>query len=200
MITKEEKLIRLFSDNNGVMRFKDILKAEYHPDIIKRLEKDGLINKFARGYYRLASYKKSPYPDIVDASLQVPRGVICLISALSYHEATNEIPGQVDMAIPAGSRAGKIEYPPVNYYRFSPEAWKAGVEEHDIEGQTIKVYSLAKTVADCYKFRNKIGENVARAALKTAVLEKAIKPDEILKYAAVCHVTDRVKQVLEAIM
>ena len=104
------------------------------------------------------------------------------------------------IAIALGAHANKIKYPPVKFYRFASKAWEAGIEEHKVEGYKIRVYSLAKTIADCFKFRNKIGVDVARDALKVAVKEKGIKPTEIIQYAKVCRVDKILKPILEAML
>jgi len=200
MSIKARKLMSFFQNHGGVVRFSAILKARFHPDSLMALEKEGKVEKIARGLYRVTNYTPGSHPDLVIASLQAPRGVICLISALSYHEATSEIPKLVDLAIPQGAHANRIKYPPVRFYRFAPKAWRAGIEEHKIEGHNIKVYSLAKTIVDCFKFRNKIGTNVARDALKTAVTEKKINPKEIMQHAKICRVDNIIKPILEAIL
>ncbi len=174
MQRKTQELINFFQSNSGVVRFSAILKAGFHPDSLSTLVKEKKVEKIARGLYRLTNYDIGDHPDVVIVSLQAPRGVICLLSALSFHEATVEIPKYVDIAIPRGTHAYRIKYPPVRFYRFDPKAWKSGIEEHKIEGYKIKVYNLAKTIADCFKFRNKIGINVAREALKIAAAEKNI--------------------------
>jgi len=142
----------------------------------------------------------SLHPDLVTASLQAPRGVICLLSALAFHEATNEIPQFVDLAIPRKTHANRIKYPPVRFYRFDDLSWEAGILEHRIEGHVIKVYCLAKTIADCFKFRNKIGIDVARNALKTALSEQNIQPKEIMHYAKICRVDGIIKPMLEVMI
>jgi predicted transcriptional regulator of viral defense system len=106
----------------------------------------------------------------------------------------------VDIAIPRNTHANRIKYPPVRFYRFAPQVWEAGIGEHKIDGHIIRVYSLAKTIADCFKFRNKIGTNVARDALKAAITEKNIKPKEIMRYAKICRVDSIIKPILEAII
>jgi len=189
-----------FQSHGGVARFSAILKAGFHPDSLSTLEKEGRVEKIARGLYRLTNYIPGSHPDLVIASLQAPRGVICLLSALSFYEATNEIPRYVDLAIPRGAHANRIKYPPVRFYRFAPKTWKAGIEKHEIEGHRIKVYSLAKTIADCFKFRNKIGIDPARDALKVAVTEKGIKLKDIMQYAKICRVDSIVKPILEAMI
>jgi len=189
-----------FQSHGGVARFSAILKAGFHPDSLSALKKEGRVEKIARGLYRVTNYTPGSHPDLVIASLQAPRGVICLLSALSFYEATSEIPRYVDLAIPQSTHANRIKYPPVRFYRFAPKTWKAGIEKHEIEGHRIKVYSLAKTIADCFKFRNKIGIDPARDALKVAVTEKGIKPKEIIQYAKICRVDNIVKPILEAMV
>jgi len=197
MEQKMTKILDYFKKNGGIIRFSSLLKAGFHPDSLRSLEKEGKVEKIARGLYRMTHYTFGPYPDLVIASLQAPKGAICLISALSFHEVTTEIPKYVDIAIPAGTRANKVKYPPVRFYRFSTKTWKAGIEVHKIEGHEIRVYNLAKTIADCFKFRNRIGINVARDALKIAVTEKGVTPQDIIKYAKICRVIRIVKPILE---
>ena len=200
MQVRTQELMSFFQSHGGVARFSAILKAGFHPDSLSTLEKEGRVEKIARGLYRLTNYIPGSHPDLVIASLQAPRGVICLLSALSFYEATNEIPRYVDLAIPRGAHANRIKYPPVRFYRFAPKTWKAGIEKHEIEGHRIKVYSLAKTIADCFKFRNKIGIDPARDALKVAVTDKGIKPKDIIQYAKICRVDSIVKPILEAMI
>ncbi len=200
MKQKTEKMFNYFKKHGGIARFSSIIKAGFHSDTLKELEKEGEIEKIARGLYRMTHYTFGPHPDLVIASLQALRGIVCLVSALFFHEATNEIPGYVDIAIPAGTRTNKIKYPPVRFYRFSVKTWNAGVEVHQAEGHKIRVYSLAKTVADCFKFRNRIGVNIAMDALKIAVTVKGIKPLEIMKYAKICRVHKIIKPMLETMI
>jgi len=200
MKKKAEELVDFFRSNSGIVRFSAILKAGFHPDSLKTLEKEKKVEKIARGLYKLTNYDFGEYPDLVIASFQAPRGVICLVSALSFHEATIEIPKYVDIAIPKGSHTYRIKYPPVRFYRFDSKAWETGVEEHKIEGYKIKIYNLAKTIADCFKFRNKIGINVARESLKVAITEKKVRVDKIMQYAKICRVDTIIKPILEAIL
>ena len=195
-----QELMTFFQSHGGVARFSAILKAGFHPDSLSALKKEGRVEKIARGLYRVTNYTPGSHPDLVIASLQAPRGIICLLSALSFYEATSEIPRYVDLAIPQGTHANRIKYPPVRFYRFAPKTWKAGIEKHEIEGHRIKVYSLAKTIADCFKFRNKIGIDPARDALKIAVTEKGIKLKDIMQYAKICRVDSIVKPILEAMI
>jgi len=195
----QKELIECFRKNNSILRFAQILRAGFHPDVLKSLEKNGRIGKISRGIYSLND-AAGVESDLVRAMLMAGKGVICLVSALSYYEATDEIPRHVDIAIRKGMWANKIEFPPVKYYQFDPKQWEAGIEEHKIEGHTIRIYSLAKTVADCFKFRSRIGTDAARAALKVAVIEKKVNALDILKYAKICRVAGIIKPLLEIII
>ena len=192
--------MNFFQSHGGVVRFSAILKAGFHPDSLVALEKRGKAEKIARGLYRVTNYTPGSHPDLVVASLQAPGGVICLLSALSFYEVTSEIPKYVDLAILQGAHANRIKYPPVKFYRFAPKAWETGIEEQKIEGHKIRVYSLAKTIADCFKFRNKIGMDIARYALKVAVTEKNIAPKKIMQYAKICRVDKIIKPILETML
>jgi len=200
MQKKKQELMKFFKINGGVVRFSAILKAGFHPDSLNILEREEKVEKVSRGLYKLRNYDIGVHPDLVMASLQAPRGIVCLLSALYFHEATIEIPKYVDMAIPYGTHAYRIQYPPVKFYRFDSKTWQAGVEVHEIKGCKIKVYSLAKTIADCFKFRNRIGINVVRESLKAAMTEKDIEPKEIMEYAKICRVDSIVKPILETIL
>ncbi len=197
MQKRTDELMNFFKENGGIARFSAILEAGFHPDSLHTLEKENKVEKISRGLYKLADYDFEEYPDLVITSLQAPRGVICLGSALSFHEATVEISSYVDIAIPIGTHAYKINYPPVRFYHFNSETWKAGIEEYIIGGNKIKVYNLAKTIADCFKFRNKIGMQIARESIKVGVTEKNVKPKEIMKYAKICRVDSIIKPILE---
>lgn len=200
MKAKTNKIEAYLQSHGGIARFSSILKAGFHPDALKNLEKAKRIEKIGRGLYRLTSYTLGSHPDYVITSLQASKGVICLLSALYFYKATTEIPRFIDIAIPSGSRANKIKYPPVKFYRFSPKAWEAGIEGYEIAGHKVRIYGLAKTIADCFKFRNKIGTDVARDAAKVAVTEKGIKPKEIMHYAKICRVDRIIKPILEAML
>ena len=195
-----KKLIEFVKGCGAIAAYADIIQAGFHKNTLISLVDKGDIEKMGRALYRLPNAPALSNPDLVTASLQVSRGVVCLLSALAFHEATDEIPGYVDLAIPRGTHANKIDYPPVRYYRFSPEAWKVGIEEHKTDGHVVRIYSLAKTVADCFKFRNKIGAPIARDALKVAVMEKRVSPKEIMYFAKICRVANIIKPILETVL
>jgi len=199
MTTTETEILQYFKKNGGVLRFTDVLRAGFHAEQLKSLFEGGRLEKIGRGIYRLADLPAPSNPDLVNVSLQVPRGVICLISALAFHGMTDEIPRHVDVAIERGTHGNKIKYPPVKYYRYSPVSWKDGIEEHKIDGYKVKIYSPAKTVADCAKFRNRLGLPVLKYALKSALFEKKVNPKDILRHSKKCRSDKVIKPMVEAL-
>src|SRR3989338_4194861 len=189
MENRLSRLTEFIRKKVGFAPYSDLIKAGFYKAIIGEALNAGQIERISRGIYGLCEPPDVSHPDFVTVSAVVPKGVICLISALSFHEVTDEIPHYTDVAIPAQSRAKEIRNLPVRFYRFSRKTWQAGIEEHHIGGCTIRVYSLAKTIADCFKFRNQIGTDVARKALKTAFEEKKATHLEIIKYFSIFQLT-----------
>jgi len=197
MDIKEKKFIEFLKKRGGMVSYKEIIKAGFNKAFLRGNLDSGRIQKIDRALYRLSNSFTLSNPDLAAVSIKVSKGIVCLLSALAFHEATSEIPQYINIAIPRGVHANKINYPPVKFYRFSFKSWEAGIEKHEIEEYQIKVYSLAKTVADCFKFRNKIGMDVAREALKIAITEKGVLPKEIMQYAEICRVDNIIKPILE---
>ena len=200
MTTKEKKFIEFLKKRGGMVSYKEIIKAGFSKAFLKDNLDSGQIQKVDRALYRLSDGFTLSYPDLVAVSIKVSKGVVCLLSALAFHEVTSEIPRYINIAIPRGAWANKINYPPVKFYHFASKAWEAGIEKQKIEGYQIKVYCLAKTIADFFKFRNKIGMDVAREALKIAITEKGVQPKEIMQYAEICRVDNIIKPILEAML
>jgi predicted transcriptional regulator of viral defense system len=200
MSTRKKELIQFLKKTGGMASFSQINEAGFNKALIKACLASNDIEKLDRGLYILSKGMSPANLDFVAVSIKAPKGIICLISALSFHQATDEIPSSIDVAIPRGTHENKINFPPVKYYRFAHDAWDAGIENYKMDGHTVKIYSLAKTIADCFKFRNRIGINVAREALKIAITEKKAKPTEIYKYAKICRVDKIVKPILEAMI
>jgi predicted transcriptional regulator of viral defense system len=200
METKEAQLIKFIKTNNGFAKYAELVKAGFYKSIIRSAVATGKIKRISRGIYKLVDFPDISSPDLVTAGVMFPKGVICLITALSFHDATDEIPRFIDIAVPANSRTKKTQDLPVRFYYFASEAWSNGIEEHIVDGQKIRVYCLAKTIADCFKFRNKIGMDTARSALKFAIENRKANPNEIMKYARICHVSNIIKPILESIL
>jgi len=200
MKTKHDQLIAFIKNNSGFAKSADLIKAGFYKAVIYSAVRAGLVNRVRHGVYGLAGVPDVSHPDLVTASVVIPKGVICLITALSFYEVTDEIPRQIDVAVPAGSKNRAAVDLPIKLYYFSRETWQSGVEERDIDGQKIRIYSLAKTLADCFKFRNQIGVDIARSALKSALEQKKVNHRDIMKYAAICRVTNIMKPILEALI
>lgn len=200
METKQSQLIEFIRKNGGFVKYQDLIKSGFYKVIIREALKSGQIERISRGVYSLAEIPDISHPDLVTASVIIPKGVVCLITALSFHEATDEIPHYTDIAIPAQTWEKEIQNFPIRYYHFSQESWEAGIEEHNIDGYNVRVYNLAKTIVDCFKFRNQIGINVARSALKNTFEEKKVSHQEIMKYASICRVTNIIKPILETLL
>lgn len=200
MNQKSDELIPFIQANGGIIRYSAVLNAGFHPDSLMNLLKRGKIRKISRGLYMSVEQEFDENPDFVISSLQAPRGVICLLSALYFHEATDEIPKYVEIAVPKGTHAYRIKYPPVKIYHFDDKSWGSGIDEHEIDGHKVRIYNLPKTIADCYKFRSRIGMDVFRKALKVSLREKKVNPNEIMMYAKVCRIENSIRPILEAMI
>ncbi len=158
----------------------------------------GLIEQVTRGVYRLVELPPLSNPDLVTVSLRFPNTVICLISALHYHNITTQIPHVVSVAVPKNSRAPSLDYPPVQAHRFSDKAYTSGIEKHTIDGANVRIYTPEKTLADCFKFRNKVGMEVVLEALKLYRTRQPFNLEKLLRYAEVCRVKKIMTPYLEA--
>ena len=158
----------------------------------------GVIEQVSRGIYRLVELPPISNPDLVTVGLRFPNAVICLVSALAYHNITTQIPHDVSVAVPRDSRMPSLDYPPIRAHKFSSEAYRSGIDEHRIDGVPVKVYCPEKTLADCFKFRNKIGMDVVLEALKLYKTRKKFDLEELLKYAKICRVEKVMRPYLEA--
>lgn len=152
-----------------------------------------------RGLFRLASLPPMSEPDLAIVAKRMPSAIVCLISALAIHELTTQIPHAVQIAIPPGGHTPRITHPPIEVFRFSPETLTAGVEERHIDGITVRVFSPEKTLADVFKFRNRIGLEIAMEALRTYARRKQRRFDLILDFARACRVEKIMRPYLEAL-
>jgi predicted transcriptional regulator of viral defense system len=195
-MTAKEKAIELFKKNQGLLRTAEAMRLGIHPRIIYQLRDEGLLEQLAKGVYRLVEVPDFSEPDLVLVSKKIPQAVICLISALAYHEITTQIPHFVYIAIPTKSRQSRLNYPPIRYFHYSENVYNAGVETILIGGYPIKIFNIEKTLADCVKFRNKIGIDIVIEALKMYWRRKGTKIDKLYEYAKL----NRVEKILQPIM
>jgi predicted transcriptional regulator of viral defense system len=187
-----------FRRHGGILRTQEAVRLGIHPRSLKALHQAGVVERLSRGLYRLATLPPLGEPDLVTVALRVPRGVICLVSALAFHELTTQIPHEVSLAIARGAEPPRIEHPPVRIFWFSGRAFTAGVETHSVDGVPVRVYGAAKTVADCFKYRNKLGIETAVEALRLYLRKRQKSLDEILRHARVCRVERVMRPYLEA--
>lgn len=183
----------------GILRPRDV-RAEGIPSVtFRRLEQQGILRRAGRGLYMLAdSADVTEHHTLAEACMRVPHGVVCLLSALRFHNLTTQAPFEVWLAVETGKWRPVVDYPPLRIVRFSGIALAEGVEEHSIEGVTVRVYGVAKTIADCFKYRNKIGLDVALEALHDVRRRRLCTNDELWRYAQVCRVANVMLPYLEA--
>jgi predicted transcriptional regulator of viral defense system len=200
-LSRIEKGEAVFRKRGGVLRTNQALELGIHPRDLYGMVAEGHLERVARGVYRLAELPPLSTPDLAAVAARVPNGVICLISALSFHDMTTQIPHEVHLAVDRRSWSSpRIEYPPIRVYRYTGQAFTEGIEEHRIDEFTIRIYSPEKTVADCFKFRNKVGLDVALEALKFYRERRKLRVDKLLKYAQVCRVENVMRPYLEAVL
>ena len=191
---------RVFRQHCGMMRTSEALAAGIHPRTFYRMRDLGMIERVTRGLYRWSDLPPLSDPDLVAVASRVPKGVICLISALVFHGITEQIAHEVHVAVPRGVTVPRIDWPPVRGFRFSAASHGSGIRNHTIDDVTVPIYSAAKTVADCFKFRNTVGTDTAVEALRLALSRGRAKPAEIERYSRVCRVERVMAPYLEALL
>lgn len=194
-----ETAIQAFRDKGGTLRTRDLIALGVHTDALYALRESGRIVELGRGLYRLAEAAEAEHPDLAVVAARVPNAAVCLISALSYHGITTQIPSSVHLAVPRGSYHGIKLSMPVTVYRFDPKTFSEGLETHRVGGMPVKIYSAARTVVDCFKFRNKLGLDVALEALRLARQRKRIQNRELLRYARLLRIEKPMSPYLQAI-
>jgi predicted transcriptional regulator of viral defense system len=192
--------VKLFRRHRSVLRMADALRAGIHRRTLYRLRDAGAIEQLSRGLYRLADAPPLGNPDLVTVALRVPKGVVCLISALAFHDLTTQVPHEVSVAVPRDSEPPRIDYPPVRVFRFSPAPFAAGVEPHRLDGIPVRVYGREKTLADCFKYRSTIGLDTALEAVRLHRQQGRVNVNRLLEFAKVCRVSRVMRPYLEALL
>jgi predicted transcriptional regulator of viral defense system len=200
MSASAEKRVLDLARKGGILRPRDLQTKGLPKDYLWRLHKQEKLEKVGRGMYAMPGAALSEHQTVVQAALRVPHGVVCLLSALRFHDVTTQSPFEIWMAIDVKARAPKEEIIPLRIVRFSGKALTTGVEAHSIERVTVRVYNPAKTVADCFKYRNKIGLDVAIEALRDCWRKKKATSDELWHYAKVCRVARVMRPYLESVV
>lgn len=191
---------RSLRKTGGVFRMSEALHLGIHRRELYKLRDEGELEILSRGLYRLKEEAEPEFPDFIPAAKKVPQGVICLISALAFHEITTQIPHFVYLAIPKNAYKPTIAHPPMRYFWYSEKMLTTGVEKHHMDGITFKVFNIEKTLVDCVKFRNKIGMDVVLEALKMYWRRGNTNINKLMAYAKLFRVTHILKPIMETIV
>jgi predicted transcriptional regulator of viral defense system len=190
----------VFKERGGVLRMTQAIDSGIHRRTLYALRDAGQIEQLSRGLYRLAGTKPLGSPDLVTIAIKIPKGVICLLSALAYYELTSQIPHEVYVAIARDSEPPRLDYPPIRSFRFSARAFSEGIEIHKIDRVPVRIYSKEKTLADCFKYRNKIGLDTTLEALRLYKERGRMNVEALMRYADICRVTKVMRPYLEALL
>ena len=196
--TDRTRTLKLARRKQGVTP-GELAELGIHRQVLTRLVAAGEIERAARGLYRKPSKMVTEHHAVAVASATVPHGVICLLSALQFHGIGTQLPSEVWMALDRRAWKPALRYPPMRIVRFTGPALTEGVERRTIEGRTVSVYGVAKTIADCFKYRNKIGLDVALEALREAWRMRRFTMDDLDRFAAICRVQRVMRPYLEAL-
>jgi predicted transcriptional regulator of viral defense system len=195
-----QSVLETFRQYGGVLRTGQALIRGIHPAALYSLVESGQLTRLARGLYRLADAQEFSNPDLAIVAARAPDAVVCLISALSFHGITSQVPRAVYLAVSRGRYAGlRLRTPPVKIYRFDAATFDQGVETHWIDGVTIRIYGVARTLVDCFKYRNKLGLDIAIEALRFARERKRISNREILHFARLLRQVRVISPYLEGV-
>lgn len=184
----------------GTVRTARVLRAGVHPRTLYRLRDLGYLEAISRGVYRLAEAAAPSLPDLLVIAARSPNAVLCLTSALAFHELTDEIPHEVHIALPRGAAQPRIEHPPLRVVRMGTPCFGAGVELHDVDGVALRVYEPAKTVVDCFKFRSLVGIETALDGLKRFRRRRGFDVEHLLRFARICRVERVIRPYVEALL
>ncbi|TIV61840.1 type IV toxin-antitoxin system AbiEi family antitoxin domain-containing protein [Mesorhizobium sp.] len=197
--TQRSKAYNLLQEG-GLVRLRDLMKAGVKPETMSRLVREGAAVRPARGLYQLATAAPDARHSLAAASALIPRGVVCLTSALQFHELTLQMPSAIWMAIDRTDWKPKVDYPPIRFVRFSGRALTEGVERHLIEGVNVTVFEPAKTIVDCFRYRNKIGLDIALEGLREGLRMRRVTPDQLWKFAQTGRVWSVMRPYVEAMV
>jgi len=195
-----QQAIRIFKQHGGTLRTAEARRLGIHPRTIYAMRDSGVLEQLGRGLYRLADLPPLSNRDLVTVVLQIPQAVVCLVSALAFHELTTQIPHSVYIAMPRGARRPRPHYPPLRIFWFSGPAWSEGVEAQVIDDTVVRIYSPEKSVADSFKYRRKIGLDVALEALRLYRGYHSFDVSKLLHYARICRVEKVMMPYLEALL
>ena len=200
MTEKKEKILALAEQQGGLVATREVERLGLPRTYLYRLCEKGLLTKAGHGLYSLPEPAATEYFDLIEVAKRVPKSVICLISALSYHRLTTQIPHGIWIAVQRGSWRPSIAYPPLNVTHVSGPAFAFGIETHLLSGVPVRIYSPAKTVADCFKFRNKVGLDASIEALRESLRGRKATVDNLMCAAKICRVSQVMRPYIEALL
>jgi predicted transcriptional regulator of viral defense system len=198
--TATGEAITLFREQGGTLRTSEALRLGIEPRTLYTLRDAGTLERLARGLYRLADLPPLSNPDLVIVARKIPLGVVCLVSALAFHELTTQIPHAVDVALESGNTRPRLAFPPVRVFWFSGAAWSEGIEVHQVDDTPVRIYGPEKSVVDAFKFRRKLGIDLAIEALKAYRTLPGFDVNKLLHYARICRVEQVISPYLEALL
>ena len=196
--THTQRVLDLAS-RKGMLRSSDLDAIEAPRVVLTRLTAAGLLDKVGRGLYRLPSQPGSEHEALAAVATRVPQAVFCLLTALQFHELTTQLPRQVWIAMPRGSHVPRIAYPPIKMVQMTGDVYSEGIETVERDGAKLRVYCAAKTVADCFKHRNKVGLDVALEALKDVRTKRKASADDLWRYAKLVRIANIMRPYMEAV-
>lgn len=194
-----ERGVVLFRKHGGGLRMAEALRLGLNRKTLYAMRDAGIVVPVSRGFYRLASLAPLAHPDLVTVARRVPQGVLCLLSALSFHELTTQVPHALDVALERGSTKPRLDDPPTRFFWFSGPAFHEGIETHALDGVPVRIYGPEKTLVDCFRYRNQLGMEVIVEALRLWRERRKRKLDVLLKYAAMRRVERGMRPYLEAL-
>ena len=201
MVTrKQEQALAIIREHGGMMRTAAAMAAGINPSTLYALRDAGLVEPIARGLYRLADAEPMGAPDLATVAAKVPQAVVCLISALDWHDLTTQIPHEVHVALPRSAYRPKLQYPPIRVYWMTEPCFSAGIEVHDVDGVPVRIYSREKTLVDCFKFRNEVGLDTALEALRFYAERGPVLGEALVSLSRLCRVRTVMRPYLEALL
>jgi predicted transcriptional regulator of viral defense system len=199
-VNKKVERVGAIVQKQGLVRSKELRELSLSRSHLWNLAQAGKIERVGHGLYRAKNSPISAHETLLEVAKRVPSGVLCLSSALRYHELTTENPFEIWLAIERGAWTPKIDFPPLRVIHFSKAAFEFGIETHSVDGGSLRVYSPAKTVADCFKFRSRIGMETAIEALRAAYKERKSSMDELWRAAKFCRVANVIRPYMESLV
>jgi predicted transcriptional regulator of viral defense system len=199
-ISAPDRLRSVFRKHNGMLRMSEAMRHGLTRTTLYAMRDAGELEPIGRGLYRLKGMPALAHPDFVTVAAKIPNGVICLVSALAHHDLTTQVPHTVQLAVERGSSAPRLEYPPIQVFWFSSSAFHEGIQTVELDRKPVRVYSPEKTIADCFKYRNKLGMDVVLEALRLWREKRARHQKTLLAHARTCRVETVIRPYLEAML